>query len=77
MSMCFLYTRLQKLWNLDNDFEFIDMENDYYLIRIFDLKDYNFILQERAWLIANHYLIVQRWKPNFDPYMDKFKKIVI
>ena len=53
------------------------MENDYYLVSLAYMKDYNFVLQEGLWLITHHYLIVQRWRLKFDPYEDNFWKIVI
>ena len=28
-------------------------------------------------MVSNRYLIVQRWKPNFDHFMDNFKKMTI
>ena len=35
---------LQKIWVLKRPYEFIDIENDYFLIRFLDVKDYNFVL---------------------------------
>ena len=77
LGMRFLKIRLQKLLSLEGSFNFIDMENDYYLVRFFEVKDYNFVLSEGPWLIADHYLVVQRWRVNFDPFNDDIQKIAI
>ncbi|XVF04671.1 hypothetical protein REPUB_Repub05bG0104900 [Reevesia pubescens] len=50
------------------------MENGYYCIR-FGLKaDYNFMLTNGPWIIADHYHTVHRWSPGFrsrEAYIDK------
>ena len=39
ISMHFLHARLLKLWNLFGGFKFINVENDYYLVRFSYIKD--------------------------------------
>ncbi|XP_061349017.1 uncharacterized protein LOC133294382 [Gastrolobium bilobum] len=73
----FLLNRLLKMWNLSGTHEFIDMENDYFLFRFADLNDYNFVLEEGPWIVADHYVSVQRWRPLFDPYEDNLKKLAV
>ena len=75
--MKFVKMRWRKIWNLQGEYEFIDMENEYYLVRFSIVKDYNFVVQEGPWLIIDHYLVVQRWRPNFDPFKDNSHKIAI
>ena len=73
----FLKARLQKLWVKDGSIEFIDLGNDVFLVKFSDQRDYNFALTEGPWVIADHYLMVQRWYPDFDPYMDEFRRIPV
>ncbi|KAJ1424808.1 hypothetical protein SESBI_11520 [Sesbania bispinosa] len=40
-----------------------------------DPDDYKHALYEGPWLIADHYLLVQRWRPLFNPYQDTVRKI--
>ena len=75
--MCFLHARLQKVWNLNRGSEFINIENDYYSIWFWNLKDYNYVLQKGPWLIVDHYLIGQCWKPNFDLFINNIPKMTI
>ncbi|XP_061352758.1 uncharacterized protein LOC133297608 [Gastrolobium bilobum] len=73
----FFQNRLLKMWNLSGSYEFIDMENDYFLFRFDKIEDYNFVLQEGPWVVADHYVMVQRWRPFFNPHDDDFKKLVV
>lgn len=49
-----------------------------YLVASFHSKeDYFFALEGGPWLIQNHYLTVQTWKSNFDPWSDQIRKLAI
>ncbi|XP_028775610.1 uncharacterized protein LOC114732503 [Neltuma alba] len=39
--------------------------------------DYFFALEGGPWLIQNHYLTVQTWKRNFNPWNEKIQKLAI
>ncbi|KAG5124795.1 hypothetical protein JHK82_031532 [Glycine max] len=39
--------------------------------------DYNFALLEGMWMVANHYLILQRWRPLFLMNVEKEKNVAI
>ncbi|KAF7822535.1 receptor-like protein EIX1 [Senna tora] len=73
----FLQTKLQKLWNPSGGMKITDMDNDYFLVRFAMEKDYCYALHEGPWLILDHYLVVQRWRPDFDPFEDKFNRIAV
>lgn len=45
----------------------MDISNDYFLVRFSDDGDYKHALFEGPWLILDHYLLVQRWRPFFRP----------
>ncbi|XP_061375494.1 uncharacterized protein LOC133317649 [Gastrolobium bilobum] len=40
-------------------------------------QDYLFVQQQGLWVVADHYLIVQRWRPNFDPYDEGVRKMAV
>ncbi|XP_061360506.1 uncharacterized protein LOC133304482 [Gastrolobium bilobum] len=73
----FLMARLQRLWNLTRSFELIDLDNGYLLLRFLDDNDYRHVLEEGPWIVNDHYVVVQRWRPFFDPYDDQFKKLAV
>ncbi|XP_061344299.1 uncharacterized protein LOC133290248 [Gastrolobium bilobum] len=77
ISSRFLLARLQRLWGLTGTFEAIDLDNGYIVLCFSDDRDYIHVLQEGPWVIADHYLIVQRWRPLFNPYEDVVQKLAI
>ncbi|XP_061339920.1 uncharacterized protein LOC133286515 [Gastrolobium bilobum] len=58
-------------------YEVIDLDNGHLLLRFSDEKDYFRILHEGPWVLADHYLIVQRWRPMFNPYDEDVRKLAI
>ncbi|XP_061354924.1 uncharacterized protein LOC133299477 [Gastrolobium bilobum] len=73
----FLWNKLHKLLNLEVEYRVLDLENDHYMVDFEKVQDYLFIQQQGPWIIADHYLIVQRWRPNFDPFDDRVRKLVV
>lgn len=72
----FLQARLNKLWS-GCQFYLVDIPNNHYLVRFADDKDYEHVLQDGPWVIAEHYLVVQRWRPGFNPYDNSVGKMAI
>ncbi|XP_061376228.1 uncharacterized protein LOC133318249 [Gastrolobium bilobum] len=77
ISSRFLLARLQRLWGLTGTFEAIDLDNGYIVLRFSDDRDYIHVLQEGPWVVADHYLVVQCWRPLLNPYEDNLKKLAI
>ncbi|XP_061342218.1 uncharacterized protein LOC133288478 [Gastrolobium bilobum] len=73
----FLMARLQRLWNLVSTYKLIDLDNGYLLLRFHDDGDYVHVLEDGPWIVIDHYVVVQRWRPFFDPYYEGFKKMVV
>ncbi|XVE96848.1 hypothetical protein REPUB_Repub02eG0258600 [Reevesia pubescens] len=63
----FLWNRLRQIWRLEEDFSLVDLGNDFFLVRVHNPDDYNFIFSEGPWIVAGHYLTVRKWKPLFCP----------
>lgn len=55
----------------------IAMDNGYFLVKFLSKKDLNQALLEGPWMIADHYLIVRRWCPNFDPFNEKIESLTV
>ncbi|XP_061354867.1 uncharacterized protein LOC133299428, partial [Gastrolobium bilobum] len=73
----FLLNRLLRMWNISGTYEFIDLENDYFLFRFSNKNDYSHVLEDGPWIIADHYVVVQRWRPFFNPYDDEIRKLAV
>lgn len=63
----FLYGKLTKIWNLYWNFELIDLQNNFFMVRFAEMADYKRVMYDGLWMILGHYLKVQRWKPEFKP----------
>ncbi|KAL4386946.1 hypothetical protein GQ457_09G028280 [Hibiscus cannabinus] len=60
-----LLNRIHVLWKPYGELQLIDLENNYYLIRVEDPRDYEKILTEGPWTIYGSYLTVQTWSRSF------------
>lgn len=61
----FLLKKLQAMQRIQHEFDLIDLNNDFFIVRLTNKEDYKTALLGGPWMIGNHYLHVQRWKPNF------------
>ncbi|KAF7831784.1 hypothetical protein G2W53_014117 [Senna tora] len=68
MGVSFMCNRLEKLWGRNGGVQVTDLDNGYFACSFNDQEDYLYAFQGGPWMIADHYLIVQRWRPNFDPF---------
>ncbi|XP_057746431.1 uncharacterized protein LOC130965690 [Arachis stenosperma] len=65
VTFAFMKQRLQRDWEGKGKIHVIDMNRDYFLVHFSDEEYYNHALMEGPWMVAGHYLIVQRWRPFF------------
>ncbi|XP_028799379.1 uncharacterized protein LOC114754727 [Neltuma alba] len=61
-------TSLQRLWKTTEPFETRDIDNGYFVVSFANDKDLQHVYFDGPWMVADHYLLVQRWRPNFDPW---------
>lgn len=69
-----LLNTIQKLWNPSGSMNMIDMKNNHFLVMFSSDKDLSYALEEGPWMVAGHYLLCQRWRPEFNPYEDKIRR---
>ncbi|XP_054778416.1 uncharacterized protein LOC129286483 [Prosopis cineraria] len=60
-----------------SNFKLIDLPNNYFAFGSEDKALSQKLLFEGPWLIQGHYLVVQRWSPNFNPYSNSVGKIAV
>ncbi|KAL4303029.1 hypothetical protein GQ457_10G025080 [Hibiscus cannabinus] len=60
-----MWNRLQALWKPTGQFQLIDLENDYFLVKFAVEGDYVNVLADGPWTIFGHYLTVQPWTQEF------------
>ncbi|KAL4353660.1 hypothetical protein GQ457_06G023040 [Hibiscus cannabinus] len=60
-----LWNRIKAMWVPQGQFQLVDLENDYFLVK-FELKsDYDRVLADGPWTIFGSYLTVQPWTREF------------
>ncbi|XP_019190016.1 PREDICTED: uncharacterized protein LOC109184469 [Ipomoea nil] len=53
------------------------LDDVYHVVRFRSVDDYEFAKYGGPWSIMDHYLIVQDWRPNFDPKSDKTERVLV
>ncbi|KAJ1377243.1 hypothetical protein SESBI_49098 [Sesbania bispinosa] len=66
-----------KLWQPRDYMEVMDLENDYFLARFKNAEDFQYVFEGGPWQIMNHYLVMQRWRPEFFPFEDDMKHVAV
>ncbi|XP_019192739.1 PREDICTED: uncharacterized protein LOC109187040 [Ipomoea nil] len=77
VGYAYLLRRLQTMWRPKANMDLIAIDNDYFLVRFGAVEDLEFAMFEGPWMIMDHYLIVQPWKPDFDPFADNTEKVLV
>lgn len=72
-----LCNRLKVMWPTIHDFSVIDLENNYYLVRLHSPEDAVYALTEGPWVIFGHYLTVQPWTPQFDSTVSDIASAIV
>ena len=50
----FLKARLEKLWSPKGELQYIDIGNNFSVVKFGDMLDYNNALQNGPWMVADH-----------------------
>ncbi|RYR54467.1 hypothetical protein Ahy_A06g029749 [Arachis hypogaea] len=53
----------------------MDLEKGFFLVQFSCHEDYGYVLFEGPWMIADHYMLVQRWRPLFIPQETEMQKL--
>lgn len=63
----YLYNRIQAMWRLQSPFILIDLANDFFIVKLSTKQEQNTALFHGPWMVADHYLHMRKWRPNFEP----------
>nr|KJB43223.1 hypothetical protein B456_007G189100 [Gossypium raimondii] len=58
---------LTSMWNLDEEFDCIDLGHGFYVVKISSVDDGLKVITTGTWKIMDHYLTIQKWKSNCHP----------
>lgn len=65
------------MWAGQGILTIIDVGFDYYMVKLSNHEDYNFILIEGPRVISAHYLTTKLWTPNSDPSRASIEAVAI
>lgn len=69
--------KVKRDWARSGSVKVIDMPRGFFAIHFGSDEDYTHALFEGPWMIADHYLLVQRWRPNFLSSAKKESKVAV
>ncbi|KAI9102299.1 hypothetical protein K1719_023501 [Acacia pycnantha] len=75
-SYGFMMKKLKQIWERKGKIDIFDLENDFYLVNFQNHEDYMGALIGGPWVILDAYLSISRWKPEFNPRIEKIESIV-
>lgn len=58
-------TRMRKLWNLQVDFETLDIGNGFFIVKFEMIEDYSKVFIGGPWVVLDRYVTVRKWQPDF------------
>ncbi|XP_025703061.1 uncharacterized protein [Arachis hypogaea] len=68
---------INRRWTKKEVVRVMDLVGGYFLVRFSNQEDYSHALFEGPWMIADHYLLVQRWRPLFIPQESEVKRVAV
>ncbi|KAJ8763771.1 hypothetical protein K2173_003553 [Erythroxylum novogranatense] len=71
-----LCSRLHSLWRPRGALKVIDLDHEFYLVKLKEADDYRRMLSAGPWMIFGHVLAVQRWYPSFRPTQGQVTRAV-
>ncbi|KAI9075481.1 hypothetical protein K1719_042569 [Acacia pycnantha] len=73
-----LFDRVRRMWKPQQPLKVVPLNNGYYIVSFSNKEDRDYAFSEGPWMIDDHYLLVQRWRPNFNPWKaDCQRKIAV
>ncbi|KAI9096294.1 hypothetical protein K1719_026013 [Acacia pycnantha] len=73
-----LFDRVRRMWKPQQPLKVVVLSNGYYIVSFSNKEERDYAFSEGPWMIDDHYLLVQRWRSNFNPWKaNSQRKIVL
>lgn len=72
-----LENKINRDWARKGTVKIIDMPRGFYAVQFGSKDDYKHVLFQGPWMVADHYIMVQRWRPNFIRSATKESKVAV
>ncbi|KAL7173820.1 hypothetical protein ACSBR2_033142 [Camellia fascicularis] len=60
-------SKVRKIWDIQGDFEAIDLDSGFFLLKFQMKEDCSYVYTGGPWIVLDHYLTVWKWTPDFKP----------
>ncbi|XP_028803235.1 uncharacterized protein LOC114758351 [Neltuma alba] len=71
-----LRDKVVSLWRLTGPVQLTDLENNCFIAKLSNERDYTEVLLGGPWVIFGHYLTVQPWTPDFSPWTHRTSHVM-
>lgn len=75
VGLAFLKGRLARIWKPIGEMEVIGMNHGFFVVRFSNSADYNQVFDGGPWMVLGHYLMVQKWEPEFKHAQGELGKV--
>ncbi|XP_057416460.1 uncharacterized protein LOC130711039 [Lotus japonicus] len=65
LGFCTMKMKLASIWKLTGDFDILDVDNGFYMVKFDINEDREKMINGGPWMIFDHYLAVSTWKREF------------
>lgn len=76
-AFTFMFNSLKRKWKPQGPWQLIDLPNDFYIVKFHLHDDMNVALCGGPWILAGQTLVVQKWRPDFDPNVEKINRMAV
>lgn len=73
----FMFDSLNRKWVTKGPWQLVDLPNGFFAVKFQLVEDMDYALCNGPWIIAGQTLVVQKWRPDFDPLVDKISRMAV
>lgn len=73
----FMFDALNRKWVTKGPRQLVDLPNGFFVVKFQLFEDRDFVLCNGPWIITGQTLVVQKWRANFDPLVDKISRMAV
>ncbi|CAA0812019.1 Unknown protein [Striga hermonthica] len=77
VSYFYMKEGLKRLWKPHGHLELIDLANGFFMVKFTREDDRDTALNGGPWMLSGHYVTVQKWTPQFNPFNDVIEHTLI
>ncbi|CAA0806071.1 Unknown protein [Striga hermonthica] len=77
VSYFYMKEGLKRLWKPHGHLELIDLANGFFMVKFTREDDRDTALNGGPWMLSGHYVTLQKWTPQFNPFNDVIENTLV